>query len=88
MERDGMTRVIPGTLSNFLLGTALALGGCGTSLSTTFPNQLVGSDGQRPTVESLEAITNDSDLDEGGKRDAFRALGIEDEKLIDALLGL
>lgn len=74
------------------LVTAASLGlvsfGCGAMPASTFPNQLVGAQGQRFTVEDLESIANDPDLDTDGKREAFRALGIEDERLIDALLGL
>lgn len=62
--------------------------GCGASSTGEFPNRLIGSDGQRFVVEDLEQIANDPDLDEAGKREAFRELGIEDEELIDALLGL
>jgi hypothetical protein len=53
-----------------------------------FPNRLVGADGQLFTVEDLEDIANDSSLTDDEKRDQFRALGIEDEKLINALLEL
>ena len=73
------------------VGSVILLSGlsaCGTSVATTFPNQLVGADGQEFTVEALESIVNDPDLDDNSKRDAFRELGIEDEKLIEALLGL
>jgi hypothetical protein len=62
--------------------------GCGVSVAQSFPNQLVGAEGQRFTVEDLEAIANDPDLDDEEKREAFRDLGILDEKLIDALLTL
>ncbi len=62
--------------------------GCGTTVPVEFPNRLIGADGQRFEVEDLTQIANDPDLDEAGKRQAFRDLGLEDEELIDALLGL
>jgi len=82
--RSGAARVCVALLST------IALNGCGTSLTTTtsYPNQLIGSAGQTFTVADLESISSDPDLDDDGKRAAFRALGIEDEELIDALLDL
>lgn len=75
-----------------LAGTGVALGlwvgGCAAVVPGELPNRLIGADGQRFAVEDLTEIANDPDLDEAGKRQAFRDLGIEDEELIDALLGL
>jgi len=61
--------------------------GC-TSGFIDYPNRLVGADGQSFTLDDLEAIAADTELSEAEKREAFRALGIEDEMLIDALLAL
>ena len=72
-----------------LAGAAcVVLPGCGGIQQAEYANRLVGADGQLFTVDDLEAIANDPDLDEDAKRDAFRALGIEDQELIDALLEL
>ena len=65
-----------------------ALPGCGAMNDIDFPNRLVGADGQLFTVEDLEEIANDTSTTDDEKREAFRALGIEDEKLIEALLEL
>lgn len=62
--------------------------GCGASITTAFPNSLIGSDGQPLVLDDLEAIANDPDLSADEKRQAFRDLGILDEELIDALLDL
>lgn len=70
------------------VAAALALSGCGANVTATFPNRLEGAEGQRFVVEDIEAIVNDPDLDDEGRREALRNLGIEDEALIDALLGL
>jgi hypothetical protein len=70
------------------IGCAVGLSGCGTTAVTDFPRQLVGADGTQITLEQIEEIVNNADLDETAKREAIRALGIEDEKLIDALLTL
>ncbi len=71
-----------------LLLTAVVLIGCGTGSVTDFPNRLVGADGQEFFLEDLEAIANHTTLTSDEKRERFRDLGIEDEELIDALLGL
>lgn len=67
---------------------AATLSGCGTSVSSIAANRLVGATGQEFTLDELEAIAANPDLDDDGKRSAFRDLGLEDERLIDALLGL
>jgi len=66
---------------------ACLAGGC-QSGAVEYANRLIGADGQRFTVEDLAAIANDRSLSNDEKRQAFRDLGIEDEKLIDALLTL
>ena len=71
-----------------LLATPSCLAtGCQSSF-VEYANRLVGVDGQLFTVEDLEAIANDADLTDDEKRQGFRDLGIQDEKLIDALLTL
>ena len=78
------------TRSYFCLRCALLvlLSGCGTIPPTDFPNRLVGAEGQMFVLEDLEEIAADPDLSDDQKRQAFRDLGIEDEELINALLGL
>ena len=65
-----------------------SIAGCGFSVTADFPNRLVGAGGQSFFLEDLEEIANDPDLDDDEKRAQFRDLGIEDEELIDVLLGL
>ncbi len=74
-------------LSVFLGLGAVIIGGCGSGV-TGFANRLIGTDGQRFTVQDLETIAEDSSLSDEEKRRAFRDLGIADEKLIEALLAL
>jgi len=66
----------------------VTVGGCGAFGTTTYPNQLVSAEGRALSVEELEQIAQRPNLSDDEKRTMFRALGIEDEKLIDALLGL
>jgi len=66
-----------------LLGLAW---GCGTQ-RTSFPNQLHAADGTPIRFEDLQAIVTDNQLTDDEKRQQMRDLGIEDEQLIDALLG-
>ena len=75
-----------GVIAIALLLTALA--GCGTGIAAEFPNRLVGADGQHFVLEDLRAIAEDPDLSDEQKRQAFRDLGIDEEKLIEALLAL
>ena len=75
-------------LNLFVLGLLLG-DGCGVaSVMTDFPNRLIGAEGQEFVLEDLEAITNHPSMSDDQKREQFRDLGIEDEKLMDALLGL
>ena len=67
---------------------ALALGGCGSVVVSEYPDRLVGADGQELVLEDLEEIANNGNLTDDQKRERFRELGIEDEKLIEALLTL
>ncbi len=66
----------------------VSLLGCGVNPATEFPNALLGTDGRPLILEELEDVANDPDLTAEEKRETFRDLGIEDEKLIDALLDL
>lgn len=54
---------------------------------TEFQDALVDADGQTILLDDVAAIVNDPDLDDTEKRGALRELGIEDEDLIDVLLG-
>ena len=70
--------------------TAGMIAGCGMVVTTDYPNRLMGGEGQVFVLEDLEEIADipEIDLGEDGKRALLRDLGIEDEELIDALLGL
>ncbi len=65
------------------------LAGCGvlTLRPQDFSNAETGEGGQTYTLDEVEDITENSALTDEEKRDALRELGIEDEDLIDALLG-
>lgn len=76
------------TIAACIMGMSLALGSCGTSITADFANQIIGADGQPLVLDDLTLIANDASLSVEEKRQAFRDLGIEDEKLIDALLDL
>ena len=76
------------TIAACLMGISLALGSCGTSITADVTNQIIGADGQPLVLDDLTKIANDASLSVEQKRQAFRELGIEDEKLIDALLDL
>ena len=67
---------------------SLACAGCGTVVLRDYPNRLVGADGQRIVLDDIQAIVGDSTLSDDAKRQQLRGLGIEDEMLIEALLGL
>jgi hypothetical protein len=70
----------------FFAVPAIALCGCGSPPQTDFPNALTGPDGEVILFDDVSSIINDADLSDDEKRDALRALGLEDEKLIDALI--
>lgn len=76
------------TIAACLAGVCVLLGSCGTSVTADFANQMVGADGQPLVLDDLAQIANDASLSAEEKRQAFRDLGVEDEKLIDALLDL
>lgn len=73
-------------LTLVLLFAGLALGGCGQAPQTEFPHALRGPDGEVILFDDVRAILNDADLDAEAKRAALRELGLEDERLIDALI--
>lgn len=60
--------------------------GCGTVSNTNYPSALTAPDGNPILFDDVSRIITDEDLSEDEKRDALRELGIEDERLIDALL--
>jgi len=74
--------------SGLALWAAMSIIGCGYAPTADFPNRLIGGDGQRLTLEDLEAVANDPTLTDDQRRERFRELGIEDERLIDVLLTL
>ena len=63
---------------------------CGVQPTPSFPNALTDSSGRVILLDEVEAIVNDPNpnLDDDDRRQSLRDLGIEDEKLIDALLDL
>lgn len=62
--------------------------GCGNAVTIDYPNRLTGADGQLFVLDDLRKIAADDDLSDEQKAEALRELGIEDEKLIAALLEL
>ncbi|RJP32826.1 MAG: hypothetical protein C4547_13045 [Phycisphaerales bacterium] len=68
----------------------VGLSSCGSGVLTSplDAHREVGVDGRQFTLDELQAIADDADLTEDQKRKRFRALGIEDVDLIDALLNL
>jgi hypothetical protein len=54
---------------------------------TDFPAELTGAEGQDIIMDQITPILNDANLDNDAKRQALRDLGIEDEDLLDVLLG-
>lgn len=73
----------------FILFPTLAmLPACGFTVPTTYPNSVIGADGQLIVFDDISKIVNDLDLSDDQKRQALRDLGLQDEKLITALLGI
>lgn len=66
----------------------LANAECGTVVTTGYPDRLLGADGQIIVLEDVGEIVDNANLDDDEKREELRDLGIEDEKLIEALLTL
>ncbi len=73
-------------LSMAMLG--MTVGGCGVVGPAGSPNRLEGAEGQLFFLDDLEDIAGNPNTDDDEKRESFRALGIQDEELIDALLSL
>jgi hypothetical protein len=63
------------------------LPGCGNS-PEIYPTQILQPDGSPLYVEDVQAIINDDTLTDEEKAQQIRDLGIEDEELIRAILGL
>ena len=63
--------------------------GCGLLVmrNPDFDNAETGENGQVYVLDDLEAIAADPDLTDDEKRERFNQLGIEDNDLINALLG-
>ncbi|MCH7719723.1 MAG: hypothetical protein IH988_01865 [Planctomycetes bacterium] len=87
MRIDRRQSRVAGSLFTVALG-ALGLGGCGVIAQerTVFPNEVVGSEGQRITVAQIDAIIDDDDLTSDEQEAAMRELGLQDERLIAILL--
>ncbi len=66
----------------------LAWSGCGTAIMRNYSNRVIGADGQVITLNQIQRIVDDPNLDDEGRWQQIRDLGIEDEKLIEALLEL
>ena len=62
--------------------------GCGvlTVERPTFPDQVRGTDGEALFIDDLLDILSDDDLSDAEKADALRALGFENEEVIDAIV--
>jgi hypothetical protein len=73
-------------LRSILMLAAMILLGCGAAAITEFPDALTAPDGQPILLDDVDAILDDDNLSDAEKREQLRELGIEDEKLIDALL--
>lgn len=77
--------------SLILVATLVPLAnGCGFIEGPALSNQLFGADGRVITVADIEEIVSDPELagNDEETRQRLRDLGIQDEKLIDALLTL
>lgn len=83
------TRTLLGRASLAILcSAALFTCGCGVGGPAEFAGRLIGAGGELIVAEDVDAIVQDFNLTDNEKRAALRDLGIEDEKLIDALLTL
>ena len=71
---------------SILLAGSLLLAGCGAAPRTDFPNALTNQDGQVILFDDVGEILSNPELSDDQKRQALRDLGLEDERLIDALL--
>lgn len=75
------TMLFAGTLS------CAAMIGCGNT-PRVYPTQILRPDGSPIYVEDLQAIVDDGTLTDEEKAQQLRDLGIEDEELIRAILGV
>lgn len=66
----------------------LLCNGCGTDVTTEFPNAVSGTGGRPIVLEDIQTIVDNPNLADEEKRSQLRDLGIEDEELIEALLTL
>jgi hypothetical protein len=62
--------------------------GCGSVSPESFAHRLLDTNGQTILLEDVERIVGDASLTDDEKRAELRGLGIEDEKLMAALLDL
>ena len=69
-----------------ILLLSVALCGCGAGSRTDFPHALTGPDGEVILLDDVSDILSDPALSDDEKREALRTLGLEDERLIDALI--
>ena len=63
-------------------------GGCGSVDLTAYPNAVLAATGRPLLLVDIELIVDDATLSDDEKRAMLRDLGLEDEKLIKALLAL
>ena len=68
------------------MAAVLAVSGCGVGARTDFPAALRDSNDNVILFDDVLDVLNNNDLSDEEKRDGLRALGIEDEKLIEALI--
>ena len=67
------------------IAAPLLLAGCAVNASIEYANCLTNDDGECILLDDVERILADDSTDDS-KRQSLRALGIEDEELIDALI--
>jgi hypothetical protein len=82
--------VVAGLLAVLVVGFATTTG-CGilNAKRTSFPYAGLGDEGEGLFLDDIEEIVQDTELTTDEMREALRNdLGIEDEDLLDALLGL
>ena len=71
-----------------LVGLASLFCGCGVTPQADFVHSIIGTNGQTVVLDDVLSIVDDPALDADAKRASLRELGIEDERLITALLTL
>lgn len=70
----------------FISALIISASGCGVAARTDFPNALRDAEGNVILFDDVRDILNDTNLSDDEKRTALRELGLEDERLIDALI--